>query len=213
MSSSATAKVINHKLVVVVAAFAAFLATFNETYLNVAFTPIMLDLGVGVSTVQWLATAYMLGAAVMVPVSAFLYRSVPTRRLFLITVSFLIVGSVISALAGSFPLLLAGRIVQAVGTGMLIPIGMNITLEVAPREKLGVYMGIMGAMTTLGPSLSVIAAGVLLSFFNWHKDHVRHTSNDRIHMEKMLDERANIGADKNTGIYGAVCNRNAQGSF
>ncbi|QNK40010.1 MFS transporter [Caproicibacter fermentans] len=156
------------KMIVIVAAFAAFLATFNETFLNVAFTPIMTDLNVGVSTVQWLATAYMLGAAVMVPVSAFMYRRIPTKPLFLFTTSLLIVGSVIGALATSFPILLAGRIVQALGTGMLIPIGMNITLEVAPREKLGTYMGIMGAMTTLGPSLSVIVAGILLSFSNWH---------------------------------------------
>ena len=154
--------------IVAVAAFAAFLATFNETFLNVAFAPIMADLGVDVSTVQWLATAYMLGAAVMVPVSAFAYRSVPTRPLFVGTVALLVVGSVIGALAPSFPVLLAGRIVQALGTGLLIPIGMNITLEVAPREKLGTYMGIMGAMTTLGPSLSVIVAGVLLAAFSWH---------------------------------------------
>ena len=154
--------------IVAVAAFAAFLATFNETFLNVAFAPIMADLGVDVSTVQWLATAYMLGAAVMVPVSAFAYRSVPARPLFVGTVALLVVGSVIGALAPSFPVLLAGRIVQALGTGLLIPIGMNITLEVAPREKLGTYMGIMGAMTTLGPSLSVIVAGVLLAAFSWH---------------------------------------------
>ena len=154
--------------IVAVAAFAAFLATFNETFLNVAFAPIMADLGVDMSTVQWLATAYMLGAAVMVPVSAFAYRSVPTRPLFVGTVALLVVGSVIGALAPSFPVLLAGRIVQALGTGLLIPIGMNITLEVAPREKLGTYMGIMGAMTTLGPSLSVIVAGVLLAAFSWH---------------------------------------------
>ena len=61
----------------VVVAFAAFLATFNETYLNVAFAPIMESLFVDVNTVQWLATAYMLGAAVMVPVSAFAYRRFP----------------------------------------------------------------------------------------------------------------------------------------
>ena len=154
--------------IITVAAFAAFLATFNETFLNVAFSPIMADLKIGVATVQWLATAYMLGAAVMVPVSAFLYKSFPTKRLFLFTVGLLIMGSVIGALAENFPILLVGRIVQSLGTGMLIPVGMNITLEVAPKEKLGTYMGIMGAMTTLGPSLSVIVSGVLLSFFNWH---------------------------------------------
>ena len=153
--------------ILVVAAFAAFLATFNETFLNVGFAPIMESLSVDVSTVQWLATAYMLGAAVMVPVSAFAYRSFPTRQLFCATTALLVIGSVIGALAPNFTVLLVGRIVQALGTGMLIPIGMNITLEVAPREKLGTYMGIMGAMTTLGPSSSVILAGVILAFFSW----------------------------------------------
>ena len=167
-NKSAGTQIKNPKLIIVVSAFTAFLATFNETYLNIAFTPIMQDTGVGVATVQWLAAAYMLGAAVMVPVSAFAYRSIPTRILFVATTALLVIGSVIGALAQEFNVLLIGRIVQALGTGMLIPIGMNITLEVAPREKLGAYMGIMGAMTTLGPSLSVIVSGLLLSVGSWH---------------------------------------------
>jgi DHA2 family lincomycin resistance protein-like MFS transporter len=154
-------------MILVVAAFAAFLATFNETFMNVAFAPIMNDLGVDAPTVQWLTTAYMLAAAVMVPVSAFVYRSVPTKPLFMATTGLFIVGSVVGALAPSFPVLLAGRVVQGLGTGMLIPVGMNITLEIAPHEKLGTYMGIMGSMTTLGPSSSVIIAGFLLSFWAW----------------------------------------------
>lgn len=80
----------------------------------------------------------------------------------------LVLDSVIGGLAPNFPVLLTGRIVQALGTGMLIPIGMNIALEVAPREKLGTYMGIMGAMTTLGPSTSVILAGAILAVADWH---------------------------------------------
>lgn len=158
----------NYRLIIFVAAFSAFLATFNETFLNVSFAAVMEDFGVSVNTVQWLATAYMLGAAVMVPVSAFFYRSIKTRPLYLFTVGLLIIGSIVGALSVNFTMLLTGRIIQALGTGMLIPIGMNITLEVAPKHKLGAYMGIMGAMTTLGPSSSVIIAGVLLEFFQWH---------------------------------------------
>lgn len=169
MSTSQTEAAPSRKpaAILFVAAFAAFLATFNETFLNVGFAPIMESLDVDVSTVQWLATAYMLGAAVMVPVSAFAYRSFPTRPLFCATVALLVLGSIIGALAQGFAVLLAGRIVQALGTGMLIPIGMNITLEIAPREKLGTYMGIMGAMTTLGPSSSVILAGLILAVAPW----------------------------------------------
>ncbi|GHV33244.1 multidrug MFS transporter [Clostridia bacterium] len=157
----------NPKLIVAVAAFAAFIATFNETFMNVGFVPIMADLNVTAAAVQWLATGYMLAAAVMVPVSAFAYRSIPTKPLFLLTTGPLFIGSLAGALSGSFTLLLIGRIVQGLGTGMLIPVGMNITLEAAPREKLGIYMGIMGSMTTLGPSSGVIIAGFLLSFWNW----------------------------------------------
>ncbi len=153
--------------VLVVSAFAAFLATFNETFLNIAFTPIMEDFNVSVSTVQWLTTAYMLGAAIMVPISSFLFRKVSTKPLFLFTVFIMIVGSVIGSVAPNFTILLIGRIIQAIGTGALVPISMNLTMSVVPKEKIGTYMGIMGAATTLGPSLSIISAGLILSLGRW----------------------------------------------
>lgn len=152
---------------IAVAAAAAFLATFNETFLNVALTPIMESFSVDVATVQWLATGYLLVAAVFVPVSNVLYQRFATRPLFVAVVALMVVGSVIGALAPSFGVLLAGRLLQAIGTGLLTPIGMNITLAVAPREKLGMAMGIMAAMTTLGPSLAIVVSGALLSVTSW----------------------------------------------
>jgi DHA2 family lincomycin resistance protein-like MFS transporter len=152
---------------IAVAAAAAFLATFNETFLNVAFTPIMDDFGVDVNTVQWLTTGYLLVAAVFVPVSNVLYHRFPTRPLFVAVVALMVLGSVVGAFAPTFGVLLVARLVQAIGTGLLTPIGMNITLAVSPREKLGLNMGIMAAMTTLGPSLAIVLSGVLLSFAPW----------------------------------------------
>lgn len=149
------------------AALAAFIATFNETFLNVGFTHIMADFGIGVATVQWLATAYMLGAAVMTPTAGFFMRRFSTKPLFLATTSTWIIGGVITAIAPSFGWLLAGRIIQSVGTGLLVPIGMMIVLTVAPRPKLGTFMGVMGAMTTLGPSIAILASGVILEFSTW----------------------------------------------
>lgn len=152
---------------IAVAAAAAFLATFNETFLNVALTPIMRDFGIDVSVVQWLATGYLLVAAVFVPVANVLYHRFATRPLFVAAVAFLVVGSIVGALAPSFGVLLAGRLLQAIGTGLLTPIGMNITLAVAPREKLGLAMGIMAAMTTLGPSMAIVVSGALLAIAPW----------------------------------------------
>ncbi|AGS33874.1 arabinose efflux permease family protein [Corynebacterium maris DSM 45190] len=152
---------------IAVAAAAAFLATFNETFLNVAFNPIMSDFDVDVNTVQWLTTGYLLVAAVFVPVSNVLYHRFPTRPLFVAVVALMVAGSVVGALAPSFWVLLIARLVQAIGTGLLTPIGMNVTLAVSPREKLGLNMGIMAAMTTLGPSLAIVLSGALLTIAPW----------------------------------------------
>lgn len=150
-----------------VAAAAAFLATFNETFLNVAFTPIMADFGVDVSMVQWLTTGCLLVAAVFVPVANVVYHRFPTRALFVGVVAIMVIGSIIGALAPNFSVLLVGRLLQAIGTGLLTPIGMNITLAVSPQDKLGLNMGIMAAMTTLGPSLAIVASGALLTIAPW----------------------------------------------
>ena len=152
---------------IAVAAAAAFLATFNETFLNVAFTTIMKSFGVNVGTVQWLTTGYLLVAVVFVPVANVLYHRYPTRNLFVAVVAIMVAGSIVGALAPSFSVLLIGRLMQAIGTGLLAPISMNITLAVSPREKLGLNMGIMVAMTTLGPSLAIVLSGTILTFAPW----------------------------------------------
>lgn len=151
-----------------VAGFATFLATFNETFLNVALNPIMRDMSVNAGVVQWVTTAYMLAAAVMVPVAGFLYKKVRTSRLMALSLVLLVAGSIIGGIAPNFAILVVARVVQALGTGMIVPVGMNLTLAVAPKNKIGVYMGIIGAMTTLGPAFGPIVAGALLAHGTWH---------------------------------------------
>lgn len=155
-------------LILLVVAASSFLATFNETFLNVALAPIMDEYQINEATVQWIVTAYMLVAAIMVPLTGFLYRSFPTRKLMLGALSMLLLGSALGWAAPGFIFVIGARAIQAVGTGMIIPLGMNLTLAVAPRNRLGTYMGIVGAMTTLGPAFGPIAAGGILQFTNWH---------------------------------------------
>lgn len=161
-------RVHNPRLVLAVVAATAFLATFNETFLNVALTPIMQTFSLTSATVQWVSTAYMLVAAIVVPVTSFLYRSIPTRALNVSAVAFLLVGTLIGGFAPNFGALIAARVIQAIGTGMLVPIGINLTLLVAPQGQLGSYMGVVSAVTLLGPAFGPIAGGVLLSVADWH---------------------------------------------
>ena len=154
--------------VLVAISIGAFLATFNETFLNVALTPIMQDYAVSSGEVQWVSTAYMLVAAVTVPVTSFLYRSVPTKRLSVIALCLLLAGTLMGAASVSFPMLIVARCVQALGTGMIVPIGMNLTLLVAPQGKLGTYMGVVSAVTLIGPASGPIVGGLMLAVASWH---------------------------------------------
>lgn len=158
----------NSALVLFAIAISAFLATFNETFLNVALTPIMQDFGISSADVQWVSTVYMLVAAITVPVASFLYRSIPTRRLTLIALGLLLAGTIVGALADNLAVLLVGRAVQALGTGLIVPIGMNLTLLVAPQGKLGTYMGVVSAVTLLGPAFGPIGGGIILGVADWH---------------------------------------------
>ncbi len=167
MEAKKTAKFttgINTNAIIAVLVFSGLIATFNETILNVALYPLMAEFNVTAGTVQWIITAYMIVVAVLVPVTAFLIQTFKTKQLFLAAMGILLIGTICGACSGSFVMLLISRIIQAAGTGMMIPIMMNTVLIVAPKEKRGSVMGLCGAALTLGPTV----AGIVLQFYSWH---------------------------------------------
>lgn len=161
-------KKINAKLVIAVLVFSAFIGTFNETILNVALNPIMNDFHINSGTAQWIITAYMLVTSVMVPITAFLYESFKTKKLYIMAMLFLLAGTVICAVAPSLIVLIAGRMIQAIGAGMLIPIMMSTVLLVSPKEKIGISMAICVSAITLGPAFGPTISGIILQFLDWN---------------------------------------------
>lgn len=146
----------------------AFLAGFNENLVNMALVSIMAEYGVDSVTAQWLVTGYMIVATVVVTCMAFLYRRFHLRTLFFSAAGLSIVGSAMGLVAGSFELLLVARLVQAVGTGIFIPLMMNTILVVTPKNKLGSYLSIGGCMITFGPAFAPVVCGALVTMFGWH---------------------------------------------
>lgn len=144
-----------------------FLSLLNETLLNVALTPIMREMGVGASMVQWLSTGYVLVVAIMVPVSAFLVHSFTTRRLFLGAMGLFLLGTAAAALAPSFPLLLVARMLQATGTGLLAPVMIDTALSLYPRERHGYVMGLCTCVILIGPSAGPVLSGLALTVLDW----------------------------------------------
>ncbi|MBU3090402.1 MFS transporter [Clostridium gasigenes] len=108
--------------------FGGFLSLFNESILNVALPVLMEEMHVTATTIQWLATGYVLIVAILILITAFLIHSFNTKPLFLSAMILFLAGILFSVFTTSFTTLLISRMIQATGTGMLIPIMMNTAL-------------------------------------------------------------------------------------
>lgn len=155
------------KKIMAVLLFGGFLSLFNETILNVALSDIMSEMHVTATTVQWLSTGYVLVVAIMVPVSAFLIHTFTTKQLYLGAMGLFLFGTTAAAFSPAFPLLLASRMIQATGTGLLAPIMIDTALAIYPKEKHGAVMGICTCVILVGPSAGPIVSGIVLQFFDW----------------------------------------------
>lgn len=145
----------------------AFFAVLNETLLNIALTTLMHEFHITLPTVQWMATGFMLVMGIVIPVSALMLQWFTTRQLFLGVMVTFTIGTIICAIAPSFPVLLVGRLIQAVGTGLLMPIIFNVFLLLYPPEKRGKVMGIVGLTFTFAPAIGPTLSGVIVEYLGW----------------------------------------------
>ncbi|MNO30360.1 putative multidrug resistance protein EmrY [compost metagenome] len=146
----------------------SFIGLFSETALNMAFTNIMEDFQIDATAVQWLTTGYLLVLGILVPISALLLQWFTTRQLFSASLFFSIIGTLVAALAPSFELLLTARVIQAIGTGLLLPLMTNVILVIFPPHKRGTVMGLMGLVIMCAPAVGPTLSGLIVDSFSWH---------------------------------------------
>lgn len=146
----------------------AFVSFLNNSLINVALPSIMVDLEIkDYSTVQWLATGYMLVSGVLIPASAFLITRFSNRGLFLTSMAIFTLGTALAAYAPNFSLLLTGRMIQAAGSSTMGPLLMNIMLVSFPREKRGAAMGIFGLVMISAPAIGPTLSGYIVEYHDW----------------------------------------------
>ena len=141
--------------------------TLIETAMNVTFPTLMEVFGVSTSMVQWITTGYMLVLSIIVPISAFLKRRFKMRTLFVWAASLFFAGTVMCAAAPVFGLIVAGRIVQAVGTGISLPLMFNIIIEQTPHDKMGMMMGLGTLVGLVGPAVGPSLGGLIATYLGW----------------------------------------------
>jgi len=144
-----------------------FVAALNETLMGNALPELMKSFEVSAATAQWLSTAYMLVVGVLVPVTAILQQWFTTRQIFLSAMSLFFVGTVISAVSPVFGVLLVGRVIQAIGTGMLLPLVMNVIMTIFPPEKRGGAMGMLGLVVMFAPAIGPTISGIIVDGLSW----------------------------------------------
>lgn len=146
----------------------AFLAVLNQTLATSALPAIMASLSISADTAQWLTSAYTLVYAIVIPLSSFLMKRFSTRKLFFGAYGALLAGSIVAALAPDFPILLVGRLLQAVCVGVLTPLTMTVVMLVFPMEKRGIGMGIANVVVGIAPAAGPLFAGVVTDYLGWH---------------------------------------------
>ena len=156
----------NVKTVPIMAALiiGAFFAILNETLLNIALTTLMDEFGITLPTVQWVATGFMLMMGIVIPISPLFMQWFTTRQLFIGTMTVFTIGTAIAALAPTFSILLTGRLIQAIGTGLLMPVIFNVFLLIYPPEKRGKIMGIVGLVIMFAPAIGPTLSGVIVDY-------------------------------------------------
>ncbi|MED4036903.1 DHA2 family efflux MFS transporter permease subunit [Niallia taxi] len=145
----------------------AFVAILNQTLLNVAIPHIMNDLNVSTSTVQWLTTGYMLTNGVFIPITPFLISKLGTRKLLILAMSAFTIGSLVCSVSTGFSMLMIGRVIQAAGAGVIMPLLMTTFLTIFPPEKRGTAMGIMGVAMIFAPAIGPTLSGWLIGHYSW----------------------------------------------
>ncbi|WP_297316787.1 MDR family MFS transporter [uncultured Bifidobacterium sp.] len=146
----------------------AFLALMAETFLNNALPTIMEEFRVSQSTAQWLSTAYLLVVGLMIPISAWIFSNFRSRTTYMVMMATFLVGSLVCIFStGHFAILLAGRIIQAVAAGSLMPFIQNVVLLLFPPERRGLALGIVGLVVALGPTVGPTLSGFILQHWSW----------------------------------------------
>ena len=161
------ANIARNRLVIAILLVSTFVVFLNETIMSVAIPHLMKDLGVTAGAAQWLTTAFLLTMAVVIPVTGFLLQRINTRPIFMIAMSIFTLGTLVCALAPGLEMLIVGRVVQATGTAIMMPLLMTTVMTLVPPEGRGKTMGNISIVMAVAPAVGPTIGGFILAHFDW----------------------------------------------
>ena len=168
MSHVATEKLDRGIIVIsLVVVIGAIMSILDTTIVNVALATLGRDLHASLSTIQWVASGYLVALAVVIPMTGWASERFGAKQLWMVVVGLFVVGSVLSGLAWSAGSLIVFRVLQGLGGGMIMPAGMTILASAAGPQRIGRVMAVVGAPMLLGPILGPVLGGLILEKLSW----------------------------------------------
>lgn len=158
---------VNVPMMVITLITGVFITVLNQTILATAFPTLMKAFDISTATVQWLTTGFLMVNGIMIPVSAYLSTKFPTKWLYITAMSTFLLGTVIAFVANSFEMLLIGRLVQALGVGVTMPLLQNIMLTIFPPAQRGRAMGLSGIAIGVAPAIGPTLSGWVIDNSGW----------------------------------------------
>ncbi|MFC6175494.1 MDR family MFS transporter [Companilactobacillus huachuanensis] len=160
-------KPFNRNLLVLVLLVGTFCTVLNGTILTTAFPTLMKEFSVTTSDVQWLTTGFLMVNGIMIPVTAWLSNNFSTKILYIIAMSTFLVGTIMCFTAPTFGVILAGRLIQAVGVGITMPLMQVVMLSIFPANQRGAAMGLGGLVIGLAPAIGPTLSGFIIDNWSW----------------------------------------------
>lgn len=146
---------------------AVFVVFLNETMMAVALPRIQESLHIDATKGQWLTTAFALTMAVVIPITGWLMQRLRTRTVFTVAMASFVAGTLVAALSPVFEMLVAGRVIQAVGTAIMMPLMMTTVMTIVPTDLRGRVMGRVSIVMSVAPAVGPIVSGALIQVLPW----------------------------------------------
>jgi len=143
------------------------MSILDTTIVNIAINHLSEDFDSPLPTIQWVATGYLLALATVIPLTGWAADRFGTKRLYMTSLALFLAGSALSGMAWSAHSLIAFRVLQGLGGGMIMPAGMTILTQAAGPQRVGRIMSVVGAPMLLGPILGPVLGGWLVDDVSW----------------------------------------------
>ncbi|MEV4622284.1 MFS transporter [Asanoa sp. NPDC049573] len=157
----------NSTLVVLFLSLGGLAFAVLQSLVAPALSTIGRDLGASTADVSWILTAYLLSASVLTPILGRLGDMIGKRRVLIVVLMVLLLGTLLAALAPNLVVLIVARALQG-AAGAILPLSIGIVRDELPREKVGVTVGLLSAIFGVGAGVGIVAAGPIVEHLSWH---------------------------------------------